>query len=323
MSEFDLNLMRLLVALAQTRNVTRAARVVDMSQSGFSTALAKARRQLGDELFVHTPEGMAPTARAQRVVEVARVVLESVRHGVLEQPQFDPRASQGELRLVAQEVAEAVFLPQLLTQLQAAAPGMTVSCGDIEDRDLQSAMAAGEVDLVLGYYPDLDVQPIARQRLYLHTYACIVRRDHPVLATGLGIREYQNLGHAAVMSTAASIGTLGRYLERRRIRRRIVVRTRHLLSLPALVESTDLVATVPLAVAERFARLETIKVVPTPFEPPYIPAQQYWHRVFHRDPRMVWLRRQVAALFNDHSDRWRRLETALYGKDARGRMTRA
>ena len=323
MSEFDLNLMRLLVALAQTRNVTRAARAVDMSQSGFSTALAKARRQLGDELFVHTPEGMAPTARAQRVVDVARVVLESVRHGVLELAQFDPRASQGELRLVAQEVAEAVFLPQLLTQLQAAAPGMTVSCADIEDRDLQSAMAAGEVDLVLGYYPDLDVQPIARQRLYLHTYACIVRRDHPVLATGLGMREYQSLGHAVVMSAAASIGTFGRHLERRRIRRRIVVRTRHLLSLPALVESTDLVATVPLAVAERFARLETIKIVPTPFEPPYIPAQQYWHRVFHRDPRIVWLRRQVAALFNDHSDRWRRLETALYGKDARGRMTRA
>jgi DNA-binding transcriptional LysR family regulator len=322
MSDFDLNLMRLLVALAQARNVTRAARLVGMSQSGFSTALAKARRQLGDELFVHTPEGMAPTARAQRIVEVARAVLETVRHGVLEQPQFDPGTWTGEFRLVMQEVAEVEFLPQLLARLQQAIPEVNVNCADIEARDLQVALAAGEVDLALGYYPDLDVQSIARQRLYQHTYACIVRHAHPVLANGLGLREYQELGHVVVTTAAANIGILGHHLERLRVRRRIVVRTRHLLSLPALVAGTDLVATVPLALAERFARHEAIVVLPTPFAPPYILAQQYWHRIFHRDPRILWLRRQVGALFNDHSDRWRQLETRLYGKDARGRSAR-
>ncbi|MCC7463213.1 MAG: LysR family transcriptional regulator [Gammaproteobacteria bacterium] len=319
MPEFDLNLMRLLVALAQARHVTRAARLVGMSQSGFSTALSKARRQLGDELFVHTPEGMAPTARAQRIVEVARGVLETVRHGILEQPLFDPGQSSGEFRLVIQEVAEVEFLPQLLTRLQQANPDVSVSCADIEARDLQAALAAGEIDLALGYYPDLDVQTIARQRLYQHTYACIVRHGHPVLAGGLGVREYQSLGHVVVTTAAASLGILGRVLERLRIRRRVIVRTRHLLSLPALVAGTDLVATVPLALAARFARHEAIVVLPTPFQPPYMLAQQYWHRIFHRDPRILWLRRQVAALFNDHSDRWRKLETALYGTDARGR----
>jgi len=322
MTDFDLNLMRLLVALAQARNVTRAARLVGMSQSGFSTALAKARRQLGDELFVHTPDGMAPTARAQRIVEVARTVLETVRHGVLEQPQFDPGTWTGELRLVMQEVAEVEFLPQLLARVQQAIPDVNVHCADIEARDLQAALAAGEVDLALGYYPDLDVQSIARQRLVQHTYACIVRHAHPVLANGLGLDEYQRLGHVVVTTAAATLGILGRHLERLRVRRRIVVRTRHLLSLPALVAGTDLVATVPLALAERFARHEAIVVLPTPFAPPYLLAQQYWHRIFHRDPRILWLRRQVAALFNDHSDRWRQLETRLYGQGARGRSAR-
>ncbi len=323
MSDFDLNLLRLLVALAQARSVTRAARLVHMSQSGFSTALAKARRQLADELFVHTAEGMAPTARAQRIIEVARGVLDSVQHGVLERPQFDPATAPREFRLVTQEVAEVEFLPQLLTRLQQAIPEVSVSCTNIEERDLQAALAAGEVDLALGYYPDLDVQAIARQRLYLHTYACIVRRGHPVLATGLGLREYQRLGHVVVTTAAASLGILGRHLERRRIRRRIVLQTRHLLSLPALVAGTDLIATVPLALAARFAHHEAIEVLPTPFEPPYMLAQQYWHRVFHRDPRIAWLRQQVAALFNDHSDRWRQLETALYGKEARRRAVGA
>jgi DNA-binding transcriptional LysR family regulator len=74
---------------------------------------------------------------------------------------------------------------------------------------------------------------------------------------------------------------------------------------------------VPLSVAERFARQGTIAVLPVPFDPTWFLVQQYWHRVFHRDPRLAWLRRQVAALFNDQSDRWRRLEASLYGQRRR------
>lgn len=316
---FDLNLMRLLVTLAQTRNVTRAAQALDMSQSGFSTALARLRRQLDDELFVRTPRGMEPTARAQRAIEVARGVLDTVRHGIFEPPRFEPGSSRSELRLAMQEVAEVVFLPQLLAHLQRRAPGVNVSCRDLAGRELQAALAAGEVDLALGYHPDLDLQSIPRQRLYQHTYACLLRRGHPVLAAGLTAASYRRLGHVAVSSPAASLGVFHRWLERQRLELRIVLRTPHLLSLPAIVESTDLLATVPMAVAERFSRAGTLVALPVPIQPPYFLVQQHWHRIYHRDPRIVWLRRQVATLFNDQSDHWRQLEEQLYGRNARPR----
>ena len=315
---FDLNLLRLLVALADAGSVSRAARRLGVTQPGLSTALARARRQLGDELFVRTPAGMQPTARARRAIEAARSVLETVREGILEQPDFDPRQWRGQFRLAMQDVSESVFLPPLLGQLQRAAPGANVRCVDLGGDELQAALASGAVDLAIGYFPDLDVHQLTRQRLYLHTYACIVRAGHPVLAHGLDLEAYRTLGHVVVTTVAAAVGAFRRSLAARRIERKVAVELPHVLSIPAVVADTDLVATVPLAVAEAFARDGRIVILPVPFPPARFEVRQYWHRTFHRDPRNAWLRRQVAALFNDQSDRWRALEESLYGRRAPG-----
>jgi DNA-binding transcriptional LysR family regulator len=68
--DFDLNLLRVLLALDRTRHVTRAAELLGMSQSGFSSALARLRRHSGDVLFLRTSAGMTATPRAQRMIEL-------------------------------------------------------------------------------------------------------------------------------------------------------------------------------------------------------------------------------------------------------------
>ena len=84
--ELDLNLLRVLVALDGTRNVSRAAEVLAMSQSGFSTALLRLRRHFGDEMFIRAAGTMQPTARAQRMLAPAREVLCRIHEDILEKP---------------------------------------------------------------------------------------------------------------------------------------------------------------------------------------------------------------------------------------------
>ena len=98
-TDFDLNLLRVLVALERTRNVSRAGELLGMSQSGFSTALARLRRQCGDLLFVRTAGGMTPTPRAERMVSTAHAVLAHVSEGILGEPEFRPADSRTEIRL--------------------------------------------------------------------------------------------------------------------------------------------------------------------------------------------------------------------------------
>src|SRR5258705_13873175 len=64
---FDLNLLVVFDGLVQERSVTRAGRRLGMSQPALSHALNRLRYLLKDQLFIHTPAGMVPTPRAERL----------------------------------------------------------------------------------------------------------------------------------------------------------------------------------------------------------------------------------------------------------------
>jgi len=311
---FDLNLLRVLLALDRTRHVTRAADLLNMSQSGFSSALARLRRDCGDQLFVRTSTGMIETPQARRFVEVAAAAVGAVERQMLVPRVFDPATVRTEFRLVMTDVAEIVFLPRLLEHLKRVAPQATILCDTLPKESLQQALKDGTADLALGYFPDLAAQSFYHQRLYRHTFACIVRRGHPLDQGQMTALAFSQLGHVVVTSVTRSANLLESCLRARRIERHVVLRTPHHLSLPAIIESTDLVATVPLAVAVWFAQHGAVDVVALPFRPPVFEVQQHWHRRFHQDARHQWLRQQVSQLFNDRSDDWRGVERALYGK---------
>lgn len=305
--------------LERSRSVTRAADALGMSQSGFSTALARLRKRFGDALFVRTPAGMEPTPRARQMIQTAQNVLLQVQDGVLEPPVFDPATARGEFNLAMADVAEIVILPRLLRHLQQHAPHTRVSCGPRTPEVLPGAMEAGDVDLAIGYFPDLGTQAFFQQRLYTHTYACMMRRGHPLAGGRLTEKAYAAAGHAVVSSPARSNTLFEQFLLRRGVERRIVLSTPHHLSLPAIIEATDLLATVPLATGARFAELGMIDLVRLPFKPPTFAVQQHWHRLVQHEPRSTWLRACVAGLFNDATDEWVEVEAALYGKEMRQR----
>jgi DNA-binding transcriptional LysR family regulator len=309
--EFDLNLLRVLVALDKHKNVTRAAQALDMSQSGFSTALARLRDRIGDPLFVRTQGGMEATPRAQSMVNVAKSILTNVQSSILEQPTFDPQLAQIEYRLAMADVAEVVFLPQLLAHLSREAPHVRLRSDPWPRGELLHAMETGQVDLALGYFPDLSSDSIFKQRLYTHTYACIVRPGHWVLKR-FTLTSYGELGHAVVNTPSRSDELFEHFLARKGMTRKIVLRTPHHLSLPDIIASTDLIATVPLATATRFAATTQVEVLPLPFKPPRFDVQQYWHRRSHHDPRVRWLQHTISSLFNDGTDSWKSLEQKLY-----------
>lgn len=317
---FDLNALRVLVALHDARNVTRAAEALEMSQSGFSTALARLRQQLGDPLFVRTRNGMEATERAVAMAETARRLLQDVQKNILELPVFHPESEQAEFRLSMADLAEVVFLPRLVAHLRQVAPGISVQTDSLQPEPLRAAMESGRVDLALGYFPDLESNGFYKQRLYTHTYACMLRRDHPALQQPMTQEAYCGLHHAVVTSPARTNDLFEGFLLRRGIQRRIAVRTPHHLSLPSIVAASDLIATVPVATAQYFAALGEVAMAPLPFKPPAFSVQQHWHKRSHQEPRTVWLRQQMSKLFNDSTDIWLPTEKRFYGQ-LRGRAS--
>jgi len=310
--QFDLNLLRVLLALDQTRHVTKAAERLQMSQSGFSSALARLRRHSEDALFVRGPQGMVPTPRALRMIDAAMNALAAVDEGVLAPPEFDPMRADTEFRFAMSDLAEIVFLPGLLTHFLKVAPRASLRTDALTVEAVQPALASGEVDLAVGFFPELATQAHFHQRLYRHTFACMVRRGHPLDRGRLTQRAFAQLGHVVVTAPSRSGRLLDSVLKRHGIERRVVLRTPHHLGLSAIVGSTDLIATVPLAAGMRLAESTAVHLVPLPFPPVHIDVHQHWHRRFQHDARHRWLRQQVSLLFNEKSDQWRAAERQLY-----------
>jgi hypothetical protein len=72
------------------------------------------------------------------------------------------------------------------------------------------------------------------------------------------------------------------------------------LSVPFIVMDSQLVATLPFAIVSRFASLTSrVAAALPPFDAPY-ELKLHWHRRFDNEPRSIWLREQLATVFEDH-----------------------
>ena len=121
----------------------------------------------------------------------------------------------------------------------------------------------------------------------------------------LSLDDFLAMEHAVVRAEGRSQEIFERFLERKKIRRRIALRTPHFLSLPMVIARSDLVTTVPHALALYFSRLSPeLVIVRPPFDIAGFDLKQHWHRKFHNDSRSQWIRKQIAQLFNDRNDEW-------------------
>lgn len=305
-ASFDLNLLRIAVALYDEQSVTRAAAKLRMSQPAVSTALKKLRESLADPLFLKTGAAMRPTPRAHNLVAEARQILARVEDGVLAEVPFDPVLASFTVSIALSDVGEMVFLPRILERVKALAPQVCVRSVSMPPDQLQSSLEAGDVDLAVGYFPDLRKSNFIQQRLFNHHFVCLLRTDHPVRSSRLSMQQFLELEHAVVHAEGRSQEILERFLARQKVERKVVLRTPHFMSLPMIIARSDLVATVPHAIGMYWSGPGTkIRSALLPFEVPPIVLRQHWHRRFHNDARNKWLRAIVRELFSSETDEWK------------------
>lgn len=307
MEKLNLNLLPIAFALYDERSVSAAAKALGMSQPAVSMALRKLRTHFNDPLFIRTARGVQPTPRAHALVKASRPLVARLQEDLLSSQTFEAVRSTRAFTFALSDVGEIVFLPRLIEHLRAAAPHAAIRSLSMPPRHIARGLESGDIDLAVGYFPDLVQNDFFQQRLFTHHFACLMRADHPRYAKRLSMKAFLEIEHAVVHAEGRSHELFEKLLERKRIRRQIALHTPHFLSIPVIVSRTDLMATVPHALALYFARLapQQFAVAMPPLELAGFDVKQHWHRKFHHDPRSRWLRGQVTELFNDATDEWR------------------
>lgn len=306
MEKLNLNLLPIAFALYDERSVSGAAKLLGMSQPAVSMALRKLRSHFNDPLFIRAARGVQPTPRAHALVKASRPLVARLQEDLLSEQRFDAARSARAFTFALSDVGEIVFLPRLIERLRAAAPHSAIRSVSMPPQQIARGLENREIDLAVGYFPDLVQNNFFQQRLFTHRFACLMRAGHPRYAKRLSLKAFLEIEHAVVHPEGRSHELFEKLLERKRIRRKIAVHTPHFLSIPIIVSRSDLMATVPHALALYFARLapQQFAVALPPLEVGGFDVKQHWHRKFHHDARNRWLRRQVAELFNDATDEW-------------------
>jgi DNA-binding transcriptional LysR family regulator len=264
------------------------------------------RAILNDPLFIRARGGVTPTPRAHALVQATRPLVDRLQEDLLTEEPFDPTLSTRTISIALSDVGEMVFLPKLLERFRKRAPRCAIRSVSMPPAQLVHGLERGEIDLAIGYFPDLKKHNFLERRLFTHHFACLMRAGHPRRGKRLSLEDFLAMEHAVVHAEGRSQEIFERFLDRKRIRRKVVLHTPHFLSIPIIIARSDLVATVPHALAIYFTRMSRdLAIAMPPFDIAGFDVKQHWHRRFHNDPRNRWLREQVAQLFNDETDEWR------------------
>lgn len=290
----DVKLLQLFDLLYDARSVTRVAEQLGQSQPTVSIWLGRLREYLHDPLFIRTPGGMVPTPRADALIGPCREILESLRRFSSWELGFDPATAQRRFRICMSDASHITLLPRLLAHVRAQAPGIRLEAARI-DGHTERALEAGEADLALGHMPWLGAS-MYQQHLYEQDWVCLAHARHPRIGARLDVRQYAQEGHVLIAAgTGAQL--LEQALARERVERRVVLELPGFLGLGAVIQGTDLIATLPRHTGETLAQANGLAVHPCPIPVEGFAVRQHWHPRYHHEAGHRWLRGVVAQLF--------------------------
>lgn len=296
--EIDLNLLVVFDRLMHLGRVARVAEALGLSQPAVSNALRRLRLLLGDELFLRSPQGMVPTAYAQRLAEPVAQALQTLQGALQVRASFDPLRSVRRFTLALSDVGEIYFLPELVQGLAEAAPGLTLRSVSVADPGLAEAMVRGEVDLALGALPTLQAG-FFQQALFRQRYVALMHAQHPLATRAqVGLAAYRQARHVHVEAVGTAHGQVDEALTRLGVARRVVLTVPHYVALGHVLQrSADLLATVPERFAWRATAAFGLQARPLTLRLPVNTICQLWHAHQHRDPGHQWLRQWVVQRF--------------------------
>jgi DNA-binding transcriptional LysR family regulator len=194
---------------------------------------------------------MEPTPRADALIGTARAAIESLQRLTEREQDFVPATVQRRFRICMTDASHVTLLPQLFERLRLEAPAVRIEAVQIGP-NTANALQTVEADLALGLIPELD-SGFYQQTLYAQDWVCLANPKHPRIGATLSRAEYAAEARVGIVS-----GTGHKLLEaamaEARVTRRVLLELPGFLGLAAIVQSTDLVATLPRHTGETLAQ---------------------------------------------------------------------
>jgi DNA-binding transcriptional LysR family regulator len=289
----DLTVLLVFLGLIRLRKATAVAAELGLTQSGVSQALRRLRDVFGDELFLRRPHGMDPTAVALALESPVAAAVASLRMALGGTKPFEPTEARGVLRLSALDAEQCAVVPRLLANLRDTAPDMQLSVINLKRRDVPEALAAGQIDIALGFFPESGDLMIA-EPLYEQGYV-VVGKPEVVLQEAMTLARYVALDHVLVSPLGDMRGIVDDVLDGLGLVRRVVMNVPQFFAAFAAVAETGTICTLPERVAlAHAAKMGLVHCAP-PISLRRFTVTALRHRRNAADARLLWAMDMIRA----------------------------
>ena len=300
-SKFDLNLLTVFVAIDEYRHITKAAKVLGITQPALSHALGRLRSLLGDKLFVKSSQGMVPTPKSEQLSVPIRALLHSFETSVLGAQEFNPKTLKKTFTIHTTDLIECLALPKLLQSLENEAPHLKVVSRPAGFSLPREEMERGTCDVAIaGFFGDLP-DGFYQQKLFTDHFQTAVRQNHPRLRgkKSLTLDEYCNERHVLIAPGGELRGRVDDILKKKKRERQIVAGLNVFMSSAWIISQSDYLLTGPSRLLGQSGQAFPIQVMAAPIEIPSITIVQVWHERNHQDQGHKWVREHIRKILQE------------------------
>lgn len=286
----DFAALRTLRLVHGYQSFSRAAESLNTGQSTVSYAIERLRVVFGDPLFVRQGGKIVPTQRCNEIVEVTTRMFDEFS-SLAEPPAFDPCKVDATISLSCNYYERTTMIPEMMRRLRKIAPGLKINILPSTIRGKEQ-LDRGESDILIGPMT-MTGGNIYRRHLIRDHYVCVMGRENPLCHVDLSAEVYLAAPHIVVNYGG---GWKSKYLHEIEAGGEVLNTIMWVPSpaaLPALLDGTDLVSTIPLRVAKTFgSRVHYTKI---PFQGT-LDIDLAWTGRTHKSPMHKWFRSELAKL---------------------------
>jgi DNA-binding transcriptional LysR family regulator len=225
--------------IATEGNLARAAERVHRTQPALTKCIDRLEESLGARLFEKDGRGMRLTAAGhvllKRTRQMALMVEETAR-----EMQEHAGGLQGEVRIGCVPTMAEHLMPAVFEQLLAEAPAITITLAVAMNDNLLTALADGEIDLVVGPMTDTDPEVVTEQ-IAEDTMVVMASEHHPIFDAPCTLADLAGYHWMLPARTVASRQWLDQTFERHGLPRpRVQIESNVLNSILPILETTPL-----------------------------------------------------------------------------------
>jgi len=254
----------LLIALDDYRNIHRAADELHMTQPAASKQIKDLEEMLDVKLFERLPRGMEPTIYGETMIRHARMALTSL--ALAHDDIVTLKAGlTGQVEVGVIMTPAMALLPRAIARVKEEAPLLRIGVQLETSNLLLDKLQHGTLDFMIGRIFDTgDTSGLIYEELTEEPACAVVRPGHPLLERkDLALQDI-----APLPWIVPPHGSILRYRFDMMFRRSgleppaNVVDTTAMLMITALLQQTDSLHVMPIEVAQYYASLNVMRILP-------------------------------------------------------------